>query len=128
MYKDHKAEGGYRPVVSGCNSDTLGLSNTLSEIVESVCMSVEQPYEVISSEDILLRIEQCNDKIENIMKLKDDNMYLDKLFEDGASNDMVEKGTDEDYNWESEYMLLGTDVKALFPSLSAKNTGQAIRK
>ena len=32
MYKDHKVEGGYRPVVGGCNSDTLGLSNTLSEI------------------------------------------------------------------------------------------------
>ena len=33
MYKDHKAEGGLRPVVGGCSSDTLGLSNTLSELV-----------------------------------------------------------------------------------------------
>ena len=41
MYKDHKAEGGWRPVVSGCKSDTLGLSNTLSETVEAVCMLVE---------------------------------------------------------------------------------------
>ena len=46
MFKDHKLEGGYRPVFSGCNSDTLGLSNTLSEVRESVCMSVDQPYEV----------------------------------------------------------------------------------
>ena len=36
LYKDHKIEGGYRPVVGGCNSDTLGLSNILSEAVESV--------------------------------------------------------------------------------------------
>ena len=35
MFKDHKIEGGYRPVVGGCSSDTLGLSNTLSEIVAS---------------------------------------------------------------------------------------------
>ena len=30
LFKDHKDEGGYRPVVGGCTSDTLGLSNTLS--------------------------------------------------------------------------------------------------
>ena len=35
---------------------------------------------------------------------------------------------DVDYNWESEYMLIGTDVKALFPNLSAKQTGQSVRK
>ena len=34
MYKDHKAEGGYRPVVSGCNSDTLGLSNTYQRLLK----------------------------------------------------------------------------------------------
>ena len=33
MFKDHKAEGGFRPVRGGCSSDTLGLSNTLSELV-----------------------------------------------------------------------------------------------
>ena len=37
MHKDHKKEGGYRPVVSGCTSNTLGLSNLLSDIVESLC-------------------------------------------------------------------------------------------
>ena len=63
MFKNHKIEGGYRPVVGGCNSDSLGLSNTLSELVESVCMAVDQPYEVISSEDLLSRINDCNEKI-----------------------------------------------------------------
>ena len=63
MYKDHKKEGGWRPVVSGCNSNTLGLSNLLSDMVESVCGSVRDPYEVISSEDMLSRIESFNDHV-----------------------------------------------------------------
>ena len=40
MAKDHKKEGGFRPIVSGCSSDTLGLSNTLSEAVVAVCMAL----------------------------------------------------------------------------------------
>ena len=128
MYKDHKAEGGWRPVVSGCNSDTLGLSNTLSEIVEAVCMSVENPYEVVSSEDMLSRVEECSQKIEKIMEQNDDNMYLDRLYADGVTEDLNFRQDSEEYNWESDYMMLGTDVKALFPSLSATKTGEAVRK
>ena len=56
MYKDHKAEPGWRPVVSGCNSNTVGISTLLSDIVESVCNAIEEPYEVVSSEDMLHRI------------------------------------------------------------------------
>ena len=52
MFKDHKEGGGWRPVVSGCSSNTLGMSNLLSEVVESICSSVEDPYEVISSTDM----------------------------------------------------------------------------
>ena len=47
MYKDHKAEPWWRPVVSGCNSNTVGISTLLSDIVESVCNAIEEPYEVI---------------------------------------------------------------------------------
>ena len=63
MFKDHKEGGGWRPVVSGCSSNTLGMSNLLSEIVESLCSAVENPYEVISSTDMLSRIEQFNREI-----------------------------------------------------------------
>ena len=52
MYKDHKREGGWRQVVSGCNSHTLGLSNMISEVIESLCVSIENPYKVISSTDV----------------------------------------------------------------------------
>ena len=32
LAKDHKKEGGFRPVVSRCSSESLGLSNTLSDL------------------------------------------------------------------------------------------------
>ena len=64
MFKDHKSGGGYRPVVSGCSSDTLGLSGLLSDVVESLCQAVKDPFEVISSEDLLARITEFNEMIE----------------------------------------------------------------
>ena len=33
MYKDHKGGETYRPVVSGCCSNTLGLSGILSDVI-----------------------------------------------------------------------------------------------
>ena len=128
MYKDHKTEGGYRPVVSGCNSDTLGLSNTLSEVVEAVCMAVDNPYEVISSEDMLSRIEECNKEIEKLVDEKDDNLYLENLFIDGDTNTQNIHVETDYYDWETDYMMIGTDVKSLFPSLSALKTGESVRK
>ena len=62
MYKDHKKEGGWRPVMAGCNSNTLGLSNLLSDMIEAVCGSIINPYEVISSDDMLSRVESFNKK------------------------------------------------------------------
>ena len=105
MYKDHKKKEAYRPVVSGCNSNTQGLSNLLSEMVEAVAGSVEDPYEVISSADLLARVEDFNKKIE----------YMQK-----------EKGPE--WDWRQEYMLIGSDVTSLFPSLSARRTAKIVRK
>ena len=62
LYKDHKEKESWRPVVSGCNSNTLGLSNLLSDVVEPICTAVVNPYEVISSKDLLSRIEVLNKK------------------------------------------------------------------
>ena len=105
MYKDHKCGGGWRPVVSGCSSGTLGLSNLISEVVESLCVSVKNPYEVISSTDMLSRIENFNDWVKR---------------------EKIERG--ESWDWRDEYVLIGSDVKALFPSLSAENTSKRIRE
>ena len=70
LLKDHKKEESWRPVVSGCTSNTLGLSNLLSDIVESVANAVEDPYEVISSEDLLSRVENFNQKLDHMRAQK----------------------------------------------------------
>ena len=85
-------------MVSGCTSNTLGLSNLLSDTVEALCSSIEKPYEVISSEDLLSRIE--------------------------VFNKWVSK---QEKDWRKDWMLLGLDVKSLFPSLSKERTSKAVR-
>ena len=104
MFKDHKEGEKYRPVVSGCCSNTLGLSGLLSDIIESLCLAVENPFEVISSEDLLANINEFNEEIKR----------------------EIEK--ENSYDWRKDYVLLGTDVVSLFPSMSAEKTGEAIRK
>ena len=66
-------------------------------------MSVKDPFEIISSEDLLARISKFNRNIER------------------------KKEEDPTYNWRNSYMLLGTDVVSLFPSLSPEKTGRAVR-
>ena len=105
LFKDHKVEGGFRPVVGGCNSDTLGLSNTLSDVIESVANAVIDPFEVVSSEDMLSRVAGCNQKLKEMK---------------------TQRG--QDWDWTDEYILIGTDVQSLFPSLSAERTGLAVRE
>ena len=108
MFKDHKKEEAWRPVVSGCSSNTLGLSNLLSEVIESLCAAVENPFEVISSEDMLYRIEELNSEIRKERKKKG---------EEGI-----------DYDWRRDFMVIGSDVTALFPSLSAQAVRNQVRK
>ena len=68
--KDHKDELDTRAIVSANNSYTVGLSNILSELLESVANSVVAPCEVISSEDMLSRIHNCNKDLEMLRKAK----------------------------------------------------------
>ena len=96
LAKDHKAELGWRKVVSGCDSDTLGLSNSVSELLEAVCNSLDEPYEVVSSEDMLACVVECNTKIEKIRKEK------------------MEKG--EPLGDQEELILMGTMLWACSPT------------
>ena len=89
----------------GCNSDTLGLSNTLSDVIESVANTVTDPFESVTSEDMLRRVTSCNNELEKMKR---------------------EKG--EHWKWKYEIILIGTDVKSLFLSLSANLTGKAARE
>ena len=109
LYKDHKKVESWRPVVSGCSSNTLGLSNLLSEMIESVAKAVNDPFEVISSEDLLSRVEKFNGLVEQTKK--------EKYNEHPESN----------WDWREDWMLIGSDVVSLFPSLKAENTAKIVR-
>ena len=75
--------------MAGCNSNTLGLSNLLSDMVESVCGAINDPYEVISSDDMLSRVETFNKQIEEERKKEGD-----------------------DWDWRDSRMLLGSSFRA----------------
>ena len=67
LYKDHKEGNKTRPVASGNESYNLGLSNGISEFLESVARAKEDPYSVISAEDLLGRVTRYNqNNIKNI--------------------------------------------------------------
>ena len=103
LLKDHKKvpEGEVfktRPVVAANEGIGTSISNILSEIIEPLADSLEDKMEVISTEDFLYRVNECN-----------------KLLQ--------EQWTDKDV----DVACYGADVKALFPSLSARNTARIVR-
>ena len=106
LAKDHEVEIGWRKVVSGCDSDTLGLSNSVSEILEAVCNSLDEPYEEVSSEDMLACVVDCNQKIDKIRR------------------DKQEKG--EEMGDHEELVIIGNDVVGLFPNITSAKTGKIV--
>ena len=103
MFKDHKKE---RKVASSCvrmYQYTLGISNLLSDVVESICSSKVDPFEVISSEDMLHQFE---------------------VFVKEVASELEEN---KDYDWRNNWMVMGSDVKSLFPSLTKEKTAKAVR-
>ena len=63
LYKDHKPGNKTRPVATGNESYNFGLSNGLSEVMESVARAKDLPYSVISSEDLLARAHRYNSTV-----------------------------------------------------------------
>ena len=55
--------------MTGCTSNTLGMSNNVSDLLEAVANSEPEPYEVISSEDMLAATKKFNIKY---MERRDD--------------------------------------------------------
>ena len=109
LLKDHKKELKTRQVVSGNESNTVGLSNIMSDLVESLANAVENPSEVISTEDLLSKIHDCNLELERRRK------------------ERKERGDDPDEEEDALY-ILGSDVVALFPSMTAVKTGRVARE
>ena len=109
LLKDHKKELKTRQVVSGNQSNTVGLSNIMSDLTESLANAVETPHEVISSEDLLAKIHSCNRDLERRRK------------------DREERGEEVD-KMEQELYIIASDVVALFPSMTDKRTGKICRE
>ena len=107
--KDHKVTLDTRAIVSACDSYTVGLSNILSELIESVANAVTQPCEVVRSEDMLARITRCNKDLETLRKQKLENG--EHLSEE-----------------EEKIFVLGADVIALFPSMTSMRTARIARE
>ena len=81
----------------------------VAELLESVCNTMTKPYEVISTEDMLARIQECNDR----------------LLED--RKEKIQRGeelTAED----EELFVIANDVVALFPSMTSDMTGKIVRE
>ena len=107
LLKDHKLVLAARTVVKGCNSNSLGLSNSVSDFLEAVANSIVDAFEVISTEDLLARIAQCNKRFSKEIEAR------------------MEQG--EVIDWDKEMVIIGMDVVALFPSMTSENSGQIIR-
>ena len=65
MHKDHKKG---RAVATATTSNTTGLSNAVSDFVEALANSIEDPTEVISTEDMLNRVEEHNVEVTKMRK------------------------------------------------------------
>ena len=112
LIKDHKKveEGDLpqtRPVVSGCEGLGVSISNIVSEFLEPLADSEEENFEIISSEDLLYRARICNEMIRKDWESRQ---------EDGDLEEMP------------EIVMIGADVKALFPSIMSRRTGRIVRK
>ena len=123
LYKDHKQGNKTRPVASGNESFNLGLSNGISEVLEAVARSKKKPYSLISAEDLLARAHQFNDEWSAIIADRQ-GRSISKEQNPGSPERIVNK---DPCNTVPEVTLIGNDVTALYPSLSAENTARIIR-
>ena len=124
MHKDHKPGIKTRPTATGHSSNSLGLSNSVAEILESVANSEKYRYNTISSEDMLSRMHGYNKKIEDRLRSKD---LQDKNKNQPQASQGVPEPWDPAQEQEKQYSVIGSDVKALYPSIESEPTGKIIR-
>ena len=156
MHKDHKPGVKTRPTATGHSSNSLGLSNSVAEILESVANSEPRRYNTISSEDMLSRMHSYNKKITEKDKNKNTAPEITSKQQANCSpkKPMASQGVHEPWDpppksetplkmplatqgvpepWdppqeqEQEYSVIGSDVKALYPSIESELTGKIIR-
>ena len=100
MYKDHKKGHKTRPTATGCTSNTLGLSNSVAEVLEAVANSEKDRYNTISSEDMLARIHTSNKKI----SINQEKWYMARIKKLQCNKCKIMENVDcsntEDHKWE----------------------------
>ena len=105
MYLLHKSHKAWKPgdlpathpVVSGWSGIGVPLSNMVSDYVENIANMKVDPLEIISTEDLLSRVNDHNQKVAEV---------------------------DPD----TKTVLGGCDAVALFPSMTSRETGRAVRE
>ena len=144
LYKDHKPGEKTRPIVTGCSSNTLGMSNNTASVIEAVAASEKTPFESISSEDMLAKTKKCNKNILEERERRERGCFCkDKIQDIQNPEDLVDQEPTmageidneeickdcgkEKMEPEKERCLIGCDVVALFPSLTSKRTGEIVR-
>ena len=91
-YKDHKhVPGKTRPIATGCTSNTLALSSSVSTLVESLASSEEGKVEVISTEDLLYNVGNHDKEVE-MMRIKLLESKLRKLMCTNRTHGRLENG------------------------------------
>ena len=113
LIKDHKGLDSTglpktRPVVSGCSSYNVGMSELCSEVLEAVFKGMQEKVGVISSDDFLAKMHKLNAVIEQ-----------EGLMIYNPENTMHLEGTTE-----KVVMMVASDVVALFPSMDPRETGR----
>ena len=111
MFKDHKEGTKTRPTATGHSSNSLGLSNSVAEILESIANAEPRRYNTISSEDMLSRIHGYNKKIQ----------------EKSLASQGAPEPWDPSKSRDKKTCIIGSDVKALYPSIKSEKTGKIVR-
>ena len=117
MFKDHKPGTKTRPTATGHSSNSLGLSNAVAEILESVANSEQKRYNTISSEDMLSRIHEYNKKV----------LTRNSNTQKPLASQGVPEPWDPPPSIDKKTCIIGSDVKALYPSIKSESTGKIVR-
>ena len=111
-YKDHKSvPGKTRPIATGCTSNTLALSSSVSTLVESLATSDENKVEVISTEDLLYNAGKHDEEVEG-MRIEILRRKLKKL----KCENKAHKSIESDGNWK----MVGELVKNMVEEVTTK--------
>ena len=76
LLKDLKDGDKTRPVVTGCTSNTLGMSNNTASVLEDVAATEEDTFESISSEDMLAKTKDYNKNVIEERKIISANVKI----------------------------------------------------